>query len=100
MLIIFGLRSYARALAVVTLVCQNCGNPAAHRVVEQTRKFTLFFIPLFPVSKQRYVTCTFCAQVTPITEALADQYVAHAGGASAARAHPAVAAPEQPPALQ
>ncbi len=100
MLIIFGFRSYVRSLAVVTFVCQNCGNPAAHRVIERTHKFTLFFIPLFPVSTKRFVTCAFCAQVTPIDQALAEQYLAYASGVAAPSYPQAVAHEQQPPALQ
>jgi transcription elongation factor Elf1 len=77
MLLIWGFKSYLRQLAIVTLVCQSCGNPAAHRVVERTRKFTLFFIPLFPVSHKYILTCTFCGQATVITKDLADQYAVY-----------------------
>jgi zinc-ribbon family len=77
-LVIFGFRAYIRSLAIVTLVCTRCGNPAAHRVIERVRKFTLFFVPLFPVSKTRSVTCTYCGQFSAISAEQADQYVAAA----------------------
>jgi zinc-ribbon family len=79
-MIIWGARTYARVLATLMLVCQRCGNPAAHHVVQRTTKFTLFFIPLFPVSVRRSLTCTFCGTSTPIGKELAQQYVAQAGG--------------------
>lgn len=74
-MIIFGTRIYTRALAVLMLVCQRCGNPAAHRVMERTTRFTLFFIPLFPIGSRRSLTCTFCGTTTPISKELAAQYV-------------------------
>ena len=96
-MIIFGVRSYVRLLAMINLVCRNCGNPAAHRVVQHTRKFTLFFVPLFPVSHSRSMTCTFCGQGTRLSKEQADQLVAGAQGAGPA---PAAAAPVPPQAPQ
>jgi hypothetical protein len=99
-LLIWGFRSYIRQLAIVTLVCSRCGNPAAHRVVQRVRKFTLFFIPLFPVSKTRTVTCTFCGATTKITPEQADQYVTMSGQsqAPAIESIPAGQQPTPPPA--
>ena len=59
-MIIFGLKSVVKLLAMVNLVCRNCHNPAAQRVLKVTRWFTLFFIPVFPVGVSRSMTCTFC----------------------------------------
>ena len=73
-MIIFGTRGYVRALATLMLVCQRCGNPAAHRVLEKVTRVSLFFIPLFPVSTSRSVTCTFCGTTTPISKEQAHQY--------------------------
>jgi hypothetical protein len=82
MLLIFGIKTYVSHLAIVMLVCQNCGNPAAHRVEERTRKFTLFFIPLFRVSRRQSLTCTFCAQTTSISAQQAEHYTSMGGGTS------------------
>jgi hypothetical protein len=82
MLLIFGIKGYISHLAIVMLVCQNCGNPAAHRVEEQTRKFTLFFVPLFRISRKHSLTCTFCAQTTSITTEQAERYAAMDGRTS------------------
>jgi hypothetical protein len=80
--IIFGVRGYARMLAIVTLVCRRCGNPAAQRIVQHIRKFTLFFIPLFPVSSSRSMTCTFCGQSTRLSKDDAERLVASSNAAS------------------
>ncbi len=95
-MIIFGFRSYLRALAVVTLVCRHCGNPAAHRVVELTRKFTLFFVPLFPVSRSRAMTCTYCGTSTKLTKEHADQLAAVPSAGAPAAVDPAVGDPSTP----
>ena len=80
MLLIFGIKGYIQQLAIVMLICQNCGNPAAHRIEERTRKFTLFFVPLFRVSRKLSLTCTFCAQTTAITAEQAEHYAATGRG--------------------
>jgi hypothetical protein len=59
-MIIFGTRGYVIQLAILTFVCGNCGNPAAHTLRKYVTKFTLFFIPLFPVSTKFRTQCTFC----------------------------------------
>jgi zinc-ribbon family len=92
-MIIFGSRSYSRVLATLLLICQRCGNPAAHRVMERVVRFTLFFLPLFPISTKRFLTCTFCGTTTPITKELAAQYVQQAG----APQHPAPQYPAPQP---
>lgn len=66
MLIVWGYRSYLRLLGIVTLVCGSCGNPAAQRLQEATRKFTLFWIPLFTYSRRTHLTCTFCGQTSQV----------------------------------
>jgi hypothetical protein len=60
MLIIWGYRRYLQQLAMLTFLCGNCGNPAAHTLSRAVTKFTLFFIPLFPISSKYITQCTFC----------------------------------------
>jgi hypothetical protein len=59
-LIIWGFRTAVTFLGIVTLTCANCHNPAAHRVEELVRRFTLFWIPLFTTQRRTLITCTFC----------------------------------------
>ncbi|EGX58557.1 hypothetical protein SZN_17007 [Streptomyces zinciresistens K42] len=59
-MIIFGTKGYLYQLAILTLVCGRCGNPAAHTLRKRVTKFTLFFVPLFPVSTKYATQCTFC----------------------------------------
>jgi hypothetical protein len=96
-MIIFGFRSFVKQLAILTLVCGRCHNPAAHRVLQVTRMFTLFFIPLFPVSRRRQMTCTFCGAGTRLNKAQAQQLLAGASGASGTAAVQAPAQGAPPP---
>ncbi|MFI6687059.1 zinc-ribbon domain-containing protein [Streptomyces sp. NPDC050485] len=75
-MIIFGTRRYLYQLAMLTLVCGNCGNPAAHTLRKYVTKFTLFFVPLFPFSTKFRTQCTFCGLEQQITKEQADALLA------------------------
>jgi hypothetical protein len=92
-MIIFGTRSYLYTLAVLTLVCGRCGNPAAHTLKKRVTKFTLFFVPLFPISVKYSTQCTFCGAQQKLPKEQAEQLQAQAGGTQQA---PAQGAPQQP----
>ena len=67
MLLIFGTTLRDRVLTVVTFVCEYCRMRAAQEVVESGTRFSLFFIPLFTVSRRYFVTCSNCGGTTPLT---------------------------------
>jgi hypothetical protein len=60
-IVIWGFRSRVSTAAMLTLACRN-NHVAAHRLAKVTRWFTLFFIPLFPVSHKYFSVCTQCGQ--------------------------------------
>ncbi|MBT2396428.1 zinc-ribbon domain-containing protein [Streptomyces sp. ISL-100] len=72
-MIIFGSKSYLYQLAILTLVCGSCGNPAAHTLRKRVAKFTLFFVPLFPYSTKYTTQCTFCGAEQKVTQEQAQQ---------------------------
>ncbi|PRH76539.1 zinc-ribbon domain-containing protein [Streptomyces solincola] len=80
---LFGTKAYLRQLAVLTLVCGRCGRQAAHPLRKRTTKFTLFFVPLFPVSTSYTTQCTYCGAEQRIDAAEADRLLAGAGAARA-----------------
>ncbi|MEO3976431.1 zinc-ribbon domain-containing protein [Streptomyces sp. CAU 1734] len=75
-MIIFGTKGYLHQLAILTLVCGSCGNPAAHTLRKRVTKFTLFFVPLFPVSTKYGTQCTFCGAEQKLTAEQSDQLLA------------------------
>ncbi|CAL9349279.1 zinc-ribbon domain-containing protein [Streptomyces sp. NPDC057838] len=79
-MIIFGTKGYLYQLAILTLVCGRCGNPAAHTLRKRVTKFTLFFVPLFPVSTKYLTQCTFCGAEQKVTEEQAEQLRAQDAG--------------------
>ena len=72
-MIIFGTRGYLYQLAIMTLLCGHCGNPSAHALRKRVMKFTLFFVPLFPISVKYLTQCTFCGYEQKVTSEQADQ---------------------------
>ncbi|WNV85617.1 zinc-ribbon domain-containing protein [Umezawaea sp. Da 62-37] len=79
-MVIFGFRTKVFVLAMLTLLCPRCGNSAAHPVHRAVTKFTLFFIPLFPV-KTRYSTqCTFCGLAGGLSKDQATHLLRQANG--------------------
>ena len=83
-MIVFGSRSVARLLGVVSLVCSRCSLLAAHRIERRTRWFTLFLVPLIPLHVARTMTCTACSARTSIARARVD----HLLGGHGSPAHP------------
>ncbi|MEU9979961.1 zinc-ribbon domain-containing protein [Streptomyces sp. NPDC050856] len=79
-MIIFGTKGYLYSLAVLTLVCGRCGNPAAHTLRKRVTKFTLFFVPLFPVSTKYLTQCSFCGAEQRVTAEQAERMAAQGSG--------------------
>ena len=77
-MIIFGTKGYLYQLAILTLVCGQCGNPSAHALRKRITKFTLFFVPLFPISTKYVTQCTFCGAEQKLVKEQADQLLAQA----------------------
>lgn len=77
-MLIWGWRTTVLQLAMLNLVCGRCHNPSAHALRRRVTKFTLFFIPLFPISRKHLLQCTFCGVEQQIDKAQADQLLAPA----------------------
>ncbi|MEU5696483.1 zinc-ribbon domain-containing protein [Actinosynnema sp. NPDC020468] len=75
-MIIWGYRTKVFVLAMLTLVCGQCGNPAAHALRKNVTKFTLFFIPLFPIGVKHSIQCAFCGVTNRLTKEQAQQLLA------------------------
>ena len=66
-MLIFGLSVSEDLLSTLIYTCQTCGNSAAHRLVKRTRKFSFFFIPLFPVGTTFVDTCIACGRLIEVS---------------------------------
>lgn len=67
MILLFGTRAYLQQIVVVSFVCHFCGLAAAQQVYRRVNRFTLFFLPLFTISRKHYVECSNCGSVTELT---------------------------------
>lgn len=67
MLLLFGLKTVLRPLRGRTATCQTCGLVVHHYLEERASKFTLFFIPVFTMSRSYRITCSNCGQVSAIS---------------------------------
>lgn len=66
-MIIWGTSTRMIQIAMLSLLCAFCGNPAAHSLKKRVTKFTLFFIPLFPIAPAKhYLQCTFCGGASEV----------------------------------
>ena len=66
-MLIFGLSVSESLLSTLIYTCETCGTSAAHRLVKRTRKFSFFFIPLFPVGSTYVDTCTACGRLIEVS---------------------------------
>lgn len=93
MIILFGLRSRVKLLATLSLACRN-GHVAAHRIARRTRWFTLFFVPVIPLSTKYNSVCIQCGLTLEIPKPIAEE-MATSASMSVPQRGPAV--PPLPP---
>ena len=76
-MIIFGSKGYKNHVGTSKLsqTCSHCNNFVTYEVFEVGRKFSLFFIPLFPISKKEMVLCPICNYGYEVTKENRDQLI-------------------------
>lgn len=72
-MIIWGWRRTVRRVATVRVFCPVCNGTYATALNRLVKMFTLFFIPLFPLSTRHSLTCTSCGTVQMINSTMAQQ---------------------------
>ena len=72
MFLLFGTSVRQALLTVVVFACRFCGRTVDQQVARRSTRFTLFFVPLFTVSKRYSVQCTNCGGVTDLTREQAE----------------------------
>jgi hypothetical protein len=76
--IIWGFRRYAMQVAILVARCSALGHTAAHRLVRRRTKFTLFFVPLIPISTSYHLVCTMCGNDYKVDKARVPEMEAEA----------------------
>jgi hypothetical protein len=59
-MLIWGIRWIAITLGQLSFPCSHCGKTTVHSAIVRKGKFTLFFIPLFPIGKKYLIACNLC----------------------------------------
>jgi len=77
-ILIFGTRAYFEELTMLRFVCSYCRVNAPQRVYRRVNRFSLFFIPLFTVSRKHFLECSNCGGTTQLTEDQARHAVSEA----------------------
>jgi zinc-ribbon family len=78
MIIVWGFRTVMEHVAVALYTCRNCHYAAAHTLGKRVKKFTFFFVPLFPVSSSYHLQCAFCGATSVLDAGQAAQVQATA----------------------
>jgi hypothetical protein len=68
MLLLFGLKTVLRALPGRHSLCRYCGQYVEQHLEERASKFTLFFIPIFTMSRSYRITCSNCRQRSSLSK--------------------------------
>jgi hypothetical protein len=68
MLLLFGLKTVLRALPGRHSACRYCGQYVEQYLEERASKFTLFFIPVFTMSRAYRITCSNCGQQSSLSK--------------------------------
>jgi hypothetical protein len=79
-MLIFGLTASDTVLGTLGYPCDYCGNNAPHHLVRRTRKISLFFIPILPISTKYLDTCTACGRVIDVPRQQAEAAVSQGQG--------------------
>jgi predicted RNA-binding Zn-ribbon protein involved in translation (DUF1610 family) len=71
-MLIFGFGVREILLSTLIFTCETCGNHAAHHLTKQSRRFSLFFIPLFSVGRKYLDSCTACGRTIEVSKEQAE----------------------------
>ena len=72
-MILYGARRRNKVLGQMQYVCPGCQQPTYHAVVRSRYWFTLFFIPIFPMSKSSTARCMRCGFQEKVDNKQADE---------------------------
>ena len=59
-MLIWGIRWFTTTLGQLLYPCSQCGKKTVHSALVRKGRFTLFFIPLFPIGKKYLIACNLC----------------------------------------
>ena len=77
MILFWGSKGYQKDLGhtQTAIECGHCNNVDTWEIVETGRKFTLYWIPIFPYSKTYFVSCPVCHYGKEIEKSEVESYL-------------------------
>ena len=77
MILFWGSKGYVKELGHTqsSIECGHCNNTDTWEIVETGRKFTLYWIPLFPYGKSYHVSCPICHYGKEIEKSEVESYL-------------------------
>ena len=77
MFIIWGTRTFKKIMTQTgPYTCNNCNNAVHFQLLRVATWFTLFFIPIFPVSFKYFHICPICSQGQQVKKDIAKNIMA------------------------
>jgi hypothetical protein len=67
-MVVWGTRRRVQQLMTVGMDCKNCQRSTVHSLRRAQKKFTLYFVPLAPLSTHHYLQCNVCGATSEITK--------------------------------
>lgn len=89
--VIYGSRSRNRVMGQAQHVCPQCKKKGVQTVVRSRRCFTLYFIPLLPLSKKTIARCNLCGFQYAMDNKQADSLFSQGQAVAQPQAAPAAA---------
>ena len=78
-MLIIGFGVTETLLSTLVFTCETCGSHAPHQLTKQSRKFSLFFIPLLSVATKFLDACTACGRIIEVSKEQAELAARQAG---------------------
>jgi hypothetical protein len=76
MLILIGIKTFAKRIWAGYITCRRCLQRRRHDLIQRTEWGTLFFVPIVPLRRERILICNFCGLSTNLTKPEAEKLVA------------------------
>lgn len=67
-MVIWGTNRRVQQLMTVSMNCRNCQRGTIHTLPRAQKKFSLYFVPLFPLSTQHYLQCNLCGATSEVSK--------------------------------
>ena len=78
-MLIIGFGESETLLSTLVFTCETCGNHAPHQLTKRSRRFSLFFIPLFSVGTTYFDSCTACGRSIEVSKEQAESAARQVG---------------------